>query len=318
MARNGDDDLLIDLLNTRGLARMHFADTAWMADLESSLALALERGSFRAGRSYLNLGSSLLSQAADVRRSHSVTREGLQFTERLGGFKASIRWFHANLAESGFHLGEWGESLELVEQELADPEPSYLQPQCLEVRAHIRLVRGDLDGALADAERAAEEARAIVDPQAFIPALADAGIRLCADAARRTSGLGDRGARRAPRGPGAVRRHRGRVGVDLALALLELGREHEFLESPLASQFHPLARGRAGIARGQLVEAADRLATTGSVVYESYARLSAARRLPPRGAMPRPSASSRRARVLPQRGRTAAIREGETLLAAAS
>ena len=100
------------------------------------------------------------------------TRDGLQFTERLGGFKTSIRWFHANLAESGFHLGEWGESLELVEQELADPEPSYLEPQCSTVRAHIRLVRGDLDGALADAERAAEEARAIVDPQAYLPALA--------------------------------------------------------------------------------------------------------------------------------------------------
>jgi tetratricopeptide (TPR) repeat protein len=316
----GDDDLLIDLLNTRGVARIHFADPAWQEDLESSLALALERGSFRAGRSYLNLGSSLLSQAADVRRSHSVTGEGLQFTEKLGGYRVSMRWFQANLAESGFHLGEWTESLALVEEELADPEPSYVGAQCLEVRAHMRLVRGDLDGALADAERAAEEARAIVDPQAYLPALATlAFVSASMQHARRAGAaieelvgllqeLGQSG------GTG------GAWVVDLVLALLELGREHELLEvtSRLASSTPWLEAARE-IARGQLVDAADRLGTTGSVAYESSARLAAARRL---------SAEGRHAEAERQLtpalafyrsvGAAAAVREGESLLAAAS
>ena len=301
----GDDDLLIDLLNTRGLVRMHFADTAWLADLESSLALALERGSFRAGRSYLNLGSSLLSQAADVRRSHSVTREGLQFTEKLGGFKASIRWFHANLAESGFHLGEWGESLELVEQELADPEPSYLQPQCLEVRAHIRLVRGDLDGALADAERAAEEARAIVDPQAYLPALATlafvsgrtqhaerAGLAID-ELAALLEGLGPSG------GTG------GAWVVDLALALLELGREHELLDVTVPrGNLHSLARGCAGD-RARTARGGCRPPRHDGIRRLRVVR-QARRRSPPvrRGTACRGRAPAHaRARVLPQRGR---------------
>ena len=320
--QEGDDDLLIDILNTRGLARMHFAETPWISDLESSLALALERGSFRAGRSYLNLGSSLLSQAADVRRSHSLTRDGLQFTERLGGFKASIRWFHANLAESGFHLGEWSESLELVERELADPEPSYLAPQCLEVRAHIRLVRGDLDGALADAERAAEEARAIVDPQAYLPALATlafVGART-QHTERAGAAIEELVVLLEELGPSGVGGTGGAWVVDFALALLELGREHELLAftSHLAISTPWLEVARE-IAQGQFVDASDRLGTTGSVAYESSVRLSAARRL---------SAEGRHAEAERQLtpalafyrgvGATAAIREGESLLAAAS
>jgi class 3 adenylate cyclase/tetratricopeptide (TPR) repeat protein len=318
--QQGDDDFLIDVLNTRGLVRMHYADTAWQEDLESSLALALERGSWRAGRSYLNLGSSLLSQAADVRRSHSVTREGLQFTEKLGGFKISMRWFQANLAESGFHLGEWGESLELVEQELADPEPSYLRPQCSEVRAHMRLVRGDPEGALADAEQAADEARAIVDPQAYLPALATLAFVSASlqDAERAGAAIEELVALLEELGPSG-----GTGGawiVDLALALVELGREHELLDhtSHLAISTPWLEAARE-IARGQLVDAAVRLGTTGSVAYESSARLSAARRL---------SAEGRHAEAERQLtpalafyrsvGASAAVREGESLLAAAS
>ena len=321
MARQmGDDDLLIDVLNTRGLARMHFADTAWLEDLESSLALALERGSWRAGRSYLNLGSSLLSHGADVRRSHSVTRDGLQFTEKLGGFKISLRWFQANLAESAFHLGEWGEALELVEQELADPEPNYLRSQCSTIRAQIRLARGDPSGALADAEQATEEARAIVDPQAYVPALATLAL-----VSARTQHVGRAGSAidelsvvlDGLEPSGAIG---GAWVVELALALLELGREHELPEdtSHLAISTPWLEAARE-IARGQLVYAADRLGTTGSVAYESYARLFAAGRL---------SAERRHAEAERQLtpalafyrsvGATAAIREGESLLAAAS
>ena len=318
--QQGDDDLLIDLLNTRGVARIHFPDTEWLADLESSLALALERGSFRAGRSYLNLGSSLLSQAADVRRSHSVTREGLRFTEKLGGFRISMRWFQANLAESGFHLGEWSESLERVERELSELEPSYLGAQCLEVRAHMRLVRGDLDGALTDAVRAADEARAIVDPQAFVPALAtlafvSARLR---DGERAGAAIEELVRLLEELGPSGGTG--GAWVVDLALSLLELGRERELLEHTSQLTIStPWLEAAREIARGQLVEAADHLATTGSVACESSVRLAAARRL---------SAEGRHAEAERQLtpalafyrsvGATAAIREGEALLAAAS
>jgi tetratricopeptide (TPR) repeat protein len=77
----GDVELLADSLNTRGVARVMLGDARWIEDAERSLELALEATSWRAGRAYINLGSTLLWEAGEIARAERVMREGLGFAE---------------------------------------------------------------------------------------------------------------------------------------------------------------------------------------------------------------------------------------------
>ncbi len=320
MARDlGEDDSLIDLLNTRGVARTALPGMDWQTDLESSLTLALERGSWRASRSYLNLGSTLLGYAADIARSDSVTREGLAYTEKIG-FRSPMVWFRSNLAESTFHLGNWAEALALIDADLAGPEPHYMWAQSWMVRSLIRLANGDAEGALADAESAADLGRSIVDPQSYIPSLAalatvsartgktetaTAAIDELENLLQRTGQSGGTG------GPWVV---------NLALTLLELGREGELLVSTARIKTTtPWLEAARTIAAGEPAQAADLLGSKGSVTYESDVRLCAARRLSAEGRHAEAERQLTPALEFYRRvGATAAVREGEALLAAAS
>ena len=105
-----------------------------------------------------------------------------------------------------------------------------------------------------------------------------------------------------------------------AFALLELGREAELLGSveELGSPT-PWREAALAVARGDLVGAADLLHELGAATFEAHARLRAARQLAEEGR--RAEASTQLASALAfYRGvaATAAIREGEALLAAAS
>jgi class 3 adenylate cyclase/tetratricopeptide (TPR) repeat protein len=312
----GDDELLIDTLNTRGIARSGLGDADGIADIERSLALALEINSWRTGRGYINLGSELLT-AGEVASAEAAFREGLRFAERLGN-RLSLRWIRGNLVECTFHLGLWDEALELAEGEIDDPEPHYQQQFCRLVRAHVRLARGDERGALEDAELAARGARAIRDPQALMPALALRAFSIAstgeATAVRAAlAELAD--ARRAlaeePAGPWVVW---------LAFALLEIGGKSELSggEDELGMPT-PWRDAALAIGRGDLVSAADILRAIGSVAFEAHVRLEAARRL---------TAEGRRAEAAAQLsgalsfyrgvGAARAVRDGEALLAAAS
>jgi hypothetical protein len=89
-----------------------------LEDNERSLELLLRTNSFRASRSYLNLGSALVD-AGDVVRGEAVTREGLAFARKLGIAETAIRWFVGNLADIAFLHGGWDEALALAEQQIA-------------------------------------------------------------------------------------------------------------------------------------------------------------------------------------------------------
>ena len=226
----GDDELLSDSLNTRGVARSALGDRDSLADIEESLRLGRALNSFRAGRAYTNLASELAGTYGDVRRADATLREGVEFVERFGSH-LQLRWLQGNLVETSFHLGHWAEALELAEHDLANPEPHYMQQLCRTVRAWIRLARDDDAGALDDIELALHEAHQIRDPQALVPALtthafwaATAGDRAAADAtldelavvladiASTASGLA------------------GAWVVQLAFTMLELAREREIVD----------------------------------------------------------------------------------------
>jgi len=314
-----DEELLSDVLNTRGIVRRALGEADGIVDIKRSLEIALELKSYRAARGYINLGSELHGFDGDVMEAAATYREGLGFVERLG-VGLSRRWLVGNLAESSLHLGLWDEAMALAEGEIADPSPHYMQQLCRIVRAHIRLARGDIPGAIEDVERAAEEARAIRDPQALVPALTTRAF--CAvrtgDVAGGAAALDELASAVGELGPAA-----GLAGswvVELAFSLLELGRESELSagKHQLGPQT-PWREAAAALGRGELVPAADMMREIGSLTFEAHARLRAARQL---------SADGRRAEAAEQLGlalsfyrgvdASAALREGEALLAAAS
>jgi tetratricopeptide (TPR) repeat protein len=313
----GDREWLSDALNTRGVARSKLGDTEAIGDLERSLALALELKSTRAARAYINLGSTLADSVGDLARADAVTREGLELAERLG-LALSIRWFRGNLADSSFMLGNWEEALRLAEVELADPEPHYIKTQCLNVRGYVRQARGEETGALEDMEIALRDARAIRDPQALLPTLgflAFARSR-AGDPEGATAALAElAGTSRAlDASPDGI------WVVVVAFALLELGREGELGETVgEVGSPTPWREAALAVARGDLVGAADLFHELGAATFEAHARLGAARRFAEEGR--RAEASMQLATALAfYRGvaATAAVREGEALLAAAS
>jgi len=312
-----DQELLGDGLNTRGIVRSALREPGWVDDFERSLAIALENNSWRAGRAYLNLGSTLISNTGELERAESLYREGLRFSERLGATLA-LRWFRGNLAECTFHLGLWDDTLRLAEEEIGNPEPHYMQHLCRLVRAHVRLAHGDVDGARADADLAARDSRAIRDPQALIPSLSSRVFILArtgdvAETERALAELAD--ARH-----GLESEPAGAWVVDIAFALLELGREAELVaEGEGLGPRTPWRAAALAVGRGDLAGAADTLGTIGAATFEAHARLTVAGRLS--AAEKRADAEGQLARALAFYrgvGATAAVREAEALLAAAS
>ena len=314
----GDKELLGDALNTRGVVRSALGEAGWVEDFERSLALGLEINSWRVTRAYLNLGSTLISNAADLRRAEGLYREGLRLVERHGS-PLSERWFRGNLVECTFHLGHWDEALRLADDEIGNPEPHYMKHQCRFTRGYIRLARGDGRGAVADGDAAVEDARAIRDPQTLIPSLTAQAFLLAstsdgAGAARILTEL----ARSPPHA--RVRASTGSWVVDLAFALLELDREAELIaeEDELSAQT-PWRDAAMAIARGDLVGAADILQASGAAALEAHARLRAAGRLTAEGRHAEAEEQLQRALAFYRSvGATRYVREGEALLAAAS
>jgi len=311
----GDAEMLGDVLNTRALVKSSLGQEGWLSDFERSLALALERNSWRAGRTYINLGSTLVSTAAELRKAESMYREGLRFIE-LRGTSVSQRWFRGNLAECTYYLGAWEEALAIADRELGDPEPHYIQSQCRCVRAYIAVARGDVSRALADARAAVEDARAIRDPQAVLPAIASHLFCLAAirDAAWQAE-LDElvRAARELEAG------YAGPWAVDLALALDALGageRVHD-----LRDAFGPASAWRdaaLAIGRGDHTEAAALLDSKDAATQAAYARLAAAKRLDEQGRSGEAHEQLARATAFFREvGATASLREAEAIRAAA-
>jgi class 3 adenylate cyclase/tetratricopeptide (TPR) repeat protein len=314
----GDDELLSDSLNTRGVARSALGDRDSLADIEESLRLGRALNSFRAGRAYTNLASELAATYGDVRRADATLREGIEFVDRLGSH-LQLRWLQGNLAETSYHLGHWDEALELAEQDLANPEPHYMQQLCRMVRAWIRLARDDDAGALEDIELALREAHQIRDPQVLVPGLTAHAFwaSIIGERAVAEASLDELEAVLAQIGSMASGVAGGWV-VQLAFTLLELGREQEIVDLDLgaATAWSDVAHA---IASDELVAAADLLAVTGSVAWAADARLWAARRLSGRGLHAEAQAQLASALAFHRLvGASRAVREGEALLAAAS
>ena len=312
-----DDELLGDALNTRGLVRSDLGEDGWEDDLQRALEVALESNSWRAGRAYLNLGSQLLSLRADLRRAEALYREGFRYIEHIG-HAYSARWFRGNLSECTYHVGLWDEALELAQEELANPEPHYMQQLCRMVRAAVSLARGATGLAREDVRKAVVDGHRIRDPQALIPALAAHAFVLATvgeerEEARALAELAATRGELESQAPGPWL-------LDYVFALLRLGREGE-LEGR-GDELGPDTPWRAAAllaAQGDLVAAAESLHVIGARSLESYARLRAASRLSADGRHAEAAAQLERALAFYRDvGAEAMLREAEALRAAAS
>jgi tetratricopeptide (TPR) repeat protein len=87
-----------------------------------------------------------------------------------------VRFQEEALACGGYDLGGWNESVEELDRLIADSErsPSIGESEMRNVRAMIRLARGQADSALEDVRRAIELSRQQNEPQMVLPALAAA------------------------------------------------------------------------------------------------------------------------------------------------
>ena len=306
-----DDELLGDALNTRGIVRSSQGDPGWEEDNTRGLELALRSNSFRAGRAYINLGSQLLDTKGDLPRAEAVTREGLAFSERMGFSWTTLRWLQGNLAEMTYLSGAWDEALALAESVIVGGA-HYQQQLALDVRAEIRMARGDDRGAAEDVEISLQQARAIRDPQALDPALVVAArvAQRNGDEARAHALIDELG---------ASERAVGSIVVRAALVCHDLGRGPLLPDGADVGSGTPWTEVSTAIAARELERAAEILARIGARTLEADVWLRAARAAAADGR--RAEAAAQLASALAfyrEVGASSFVRDAEALLAEAS
>ncbi len=156
-------------LNNRGSARLRDGDQGGFDDLNASAALGEEINSPEVTRAYNNLGS-VLYMTGDIRSCLEMELRAIASAERFG-LTTLHRFARANVLGSKYRLGEWDEALAGAEIMIMDAPGGVPEATAREVRAWIRVARGDLVGAKEDAGRALEIGRALGDPQALYPAI---------------------------------------------------------------------------------------------------------------------------------------------------
>jgi tetratricopeptide (TPR) repeat protein len=171
----GADEIRAMTLNTVGTARTSMGDLGGFDDIEKSIEVAESANlPWHVGRGHINMGVSLF-YAGHLTRALEEHQFNLEYTQRYA-MEGGIIWTKAEVAFDLCLVGRWDEALEIADGEIARMEagaPHYVEVQHRQARSRIRQGRGDLEGAIEDAERAVEVGRGAGDPQALLPAIAE-------------------------------------------------------------------------------------------------------------------------------------------------
>src|SRR5207245_11202558 len=110
--------------------------------------------------------------SADVRREDGLFGEAYRLAARVGN-RDTLRFSRGHRIWTRWMLGHWDEAGRAADEFIAEcaSSPHYLEASAREIRAYLRLARGDRDGALDDYRRSLEPARQITDLQTLLPAL---------------------------------------------------------------------------------------------------------------------------------------------------
>jgi tetratricopeptide (TPR) repeat protein len=162
----GLDDLRAHTLVNIGTARVAGAgDLGGLVELEEAIALATESKDI-AGmiRAHNNLGV-MHWILGNIDRSLAEVQEAQRVAEHFG-HRAFVRFgLGGPLLAHAISAGHWDEGARMADEFLAEGTAHYQASVALGWRAVVRVARGDVDGAIDDAERALELSRPANDPQ---------------------------------------------------------------------------------------------------------------------------------------------------------
>ena len=259
-------------LATIGAARVDLGDEAGAADTEEARRVALEAGELLEAARACNNSAVNLFGAGELARAFDLIDEGLVLSERAG-HSDMIRFARGMSLLRPLETGSWDDCLRRTDEFIAECEagaPHTLQASTHCHRGHIRLARDDLDGAVADADRALELAREVAQPDRLFQTLGFA-VRAFAMAGEleraRELALEFDFARQPPAW----------TWTHLVWAAADIGLAKE-LDDLLARQKRQtpwIAAGRA-VLRDDYATAAEIFGEMGTRPHEAYARLKAA------------------------------------------
>jgi tetratricopeptide (TPR) repeat protein len=173
-ALNLADDTRVRALNYVGSARVYAGDPGGIADLEEAVAIAGAANSpIGAANAYGNLAECLIA-LGELDRAVDPLAKSREAAQRCG-VAGQLRWLDAQLVHADYLRGQWGAALRGAEQFLAEADagsPHMGEAICRLLRGRIRRARGDLTGALQDADAGLEVARATRDSSGLYPTLA--------------------------------------------------------------------------------------------------------------------------------------------------
>jgi class 3 adenylate cyclase/tetratricopeptide (TPR) repeat protein len=168
------DDVRAHALNTIGLARALGRDPGGLEQLERSLAMSLEQNhAENVVRGYKNLGS-VLFELGELERLPELYAGASAVAERFGD-AFNLRWFSVERAVFDFLDGRWDDALRTLDEFVDWIETGfthYMEAAARTMRAQIRLARGDIEAALADASKSVDFGRSSGEPQVLLFALA--------------------------------------------------------------------------------------------------------------------------------------------------
>jgi DNA-binding SARP family transcriptional activator len=270
----GMRDLEATALEITGIARvLRSGDPAGLADLERAIRLIeqLPSGTLDLAVSYNNLATAL-AILGDLPRCFA-TRAAAERTAERHGATHRLRWMELERVAEHYWSGRWDEAVRKVDAmvlETAGGKGHRMEGACRVWRGRIRLARGETAAALADSAAALDLARVQGDPKDLDAALAfGARAMLASDREDEARTLVDE----------LLKNLDGRllseeVGIDLPIALVQLGYSAEVLDGVLQTPWRDAAAALVG---GDARRAAQLYGAIGSRPDTADAHLVAAR-----------------------------------------
>jgi tetratricopeptide (TPR) repeat protein len=273
----GLDEVKADALLTIGDARIELGEPGALIHFEEAVALADELGSPEAVAGRINFADTL-SDLGDLPRAAELRAEARQVAERFGDVRA-VLWLDAERAGELYLAGSFDESYAIADEFIAAAEEGrrhYQESYTRMTRGRIRLVRGDLEGALDDAQQALALGRAVKDPQSLFPCLAFEARVLVA--AGQHDGAGEAATELLDLVTSTEKTPVAYLWLhDLALALVELGRADELATATeKVRKRTPWLDAALALTGGSPLRAAEIYAGLGARPNEADARLQAA------------------------------------------
>jgi DNA-binding SARP family transcriptional activator/class 3 adenylate cyclase len=316
----GLNDMRARALNYLGTSRVLGGDRGGLADLERAIAIAVAESLPECVEAYVNLGASLV-ELGDLAGGFARQAEGRQAAERFGT-TGWLRHLRAEQVVEHYWRGRWDLAIRQADEFIAESETGsrhYMEIACRLERGRIRLARGDLPGAVDDADKQLAFARMATDPQVLNPALA-----FRARAALETGDSDQAGSYvselLAMLMEQAELHAVAEWSADLAAVLVGLRRETDLRDlAARTSASTPWLDAAAAFARGDFERAADQYAKIGSLPDEAFAHLRAAEQLLATGQQAEGNKQLQRAVAFYRKTRaTAYLRQAEALLAASA